>query len=543
MIPPPLESKNSIFTSSFLQKTFGFKENLLLLGLFGLPGISLVLTNLLTSRKQKSSSFFLIILAIGLMSAGLLGIVLNASSIVSYVLICVSIPLLAIAVDCYNRTPNSNAILHLINMGYVAMALNFLLMTRSPDLYILLWRRILPSVVPAFNMLILCLLFQNVGYFLLWEIFYPLKRILLRWSSSPINLVNLSFVDTPVKHFYLILTLISAGLISRIWNFSSGNIYYTDGSAIPGEISSFLGQFDGLYNVGILYGCGLSLDAAYRKIVKPINFIWILAILELLYQVASGSKGRFFFLVIVPIATVFLLVRRQVSWKIFSTLSALGVTSWLLVYPTLTIYRDIRSGTINVTATDPLGQLVEAFQIFSQFSQQKYIDTILIPLTKSGVPEQVLSLTSVIHFQISQASELLWQRMFLFWVPRFLWAEKPVALSTNLIGRLTKRLGQEDFDTSVLTTAPGELFLYYGFWGSVVMLVVGILLRFFNEATSPFKSFSLFRVSILVAFLPKLSNILAVSFEGVFTGFILQLGVLYGVLKLFKEFSKPSIRA
>jgi hypothetical protein len=234
---------------------------------------------------------------------------------------------------------------------------------------------------------------------------------------------------------------------------------------------------------------------------------------------------------------VFLLIRQKVSWKSIFMIGSIGIIAWLFIYPTLTIYRNLMLS--NYAVINPLKIFLQSIQILSHYSWNQYIETILIPLTKSGIAEQVTAMTSIVHYQVSQDSNLLWQRLFLFWIPRFLWPDKPMNLSGNLIGRLSHRVNSEDFTTSVLTTSPGELFLYYGLWGSVLMILPGLIFRWLNAAISPFKFYTSFRVAVMVAYLPLMRGLLSGSFESGLTGIVLQMGVLYLTLFLVKTMLKP----
>jgi hypothetical protein len=515
----------------------GLKEGLFLLGVFGLPGVTLLLSSFLGRVDRKALSFLSTIFALGLMGLSLIWLTLEANSFTARFLVCLAITLTGLTLDSSQSKPNSNITVHLINMGYVGVAGYFLLMQRNPENYPVLWQEVSSSSVNAFNMLLLCLLFQNIGYFLIWNLFPVLRTMLIKWAVSSRNLFNLDYSQRSINRLNLICILTALGLISRIWNFTTGRIYYTEGSGIPFLVSSFLAQFDRLYFVGLLYGCALYFEKQPdQKSTKINRLTGLLVSLELLYQLLSGSKGRFFSFVISPIAMVFILVRRRVSWTSVLLLGGLGLSSWLVIYPTLVIYR-------NLLVTNP-GLLSNSIELLSRSfsslfasSLETYWKIIITPLTRSGVPEQVLAMTSIIHYQTSQASDLLWQRLLFFWVPRFLWVDKPVALSANVIGRLSNRLNPDDLTTSVLITTPGELFLYYGLAGSVLMIFSGLAIRLVNEVISPFKLFSPFRIAVFVTFLPALQVFLGGGFEASLTGLLIQLSILYTTLSLFRVFS------
>jgi hypothetical protein len=426
-----------------------------------------------------------------------------------------------------------NILIHLVNSGYLGVCVYFTIMKMFPESFPGIWITVVFSAPRAIEMLFLCLLFQNIGYYLIWWIFIPLTSPFITWSKSYKNLVNLFFINNSSNQLILFLVLSSFGLISRLWNLSLGNVYYTDGSGIPSSISSFLAQFDQLYVVAWLYGYALSLESSNKK-SSITKLTHIIIFLEFLYQFFSGSKGRFFNYIIIPMASIFILVRKKISWMNFLLLSMFGGFSWLFIYPVLTEYRGLMSSTSINGSLEPITLMNQSIQTVINYSWEKYSDTILTPLNRSGIAEQVTAMTSIIHFQVSQEEGLLWQRLFLFWVPRFVWTDKPIILSGNLIGRLSGRLGSEDFTTSVLTTAPGELFLYSGLWGSSLMILVGLLFRVINEVISPFKIYTPFRAAMLIAYLPLMQGFLSGSFESGLTGIVLQMAILYLVLFLAK---------
>lgn len=511
------------------------KENLLILMVFGIPGWSLVISNLLDSSRSRKACFLLILVSLSSFALGLIGMSDTTHTINFQFITCISFIALTISIDSYLGKFWDNALLHLVNMGYGGVGFYFFIMNLYPDSFPLFWKSILPSASTGFDMLILCLFFQTIGYYLVWQLLYPISNSVKKWSLSPKNLINLSFPGSSSCLPTLIGLFVGLGLTTRLWNLSLGRIYYTEGSGIPFYISSFLAQFDRLYFVALLFGCALSFNANSKK--SSIGYgIWALVIFEFVYQLFSGSKGRFFNFVILPIASVFILVAKRISWKILLLILCIGIFSWLFAYPTLVVYRNLLAANTSSFFIDPVELLNQARQVLRSYSWEQYLEIILTPFNKSGIAEQVIAMTSIIHYDVSQEGSFLWQRLFLFWIPRFLWPEKPVALSGNLIGRLSQRINEEDITTSVLTTAPGELFLYYGLWGSLLMILVGLMLRFLNYSLSPFNFYTPFRVAVLISYLPLAQGILSGSFESGLTGIVLQLGTLYAALLITKIF-------
>jgi hypothetical protein len=533
-----IEKNNKYHYQNRLVSNWGIKEKIYIFMIFGISGLSLILHPISpSSYTYKKLSGVLALLFILLIGLSLSIIAIDADNFCARFLMGSSIVMSLIFLDSNHNKLYENIVIHLVNASYISVGFYFLIMKIFPENFPVIWQTILPSASQAFDMLILCLLFQNIGYYFISGIFSTLIKYIETWGKSYKNLFNISFYfnqrDLQIK---LLATLIILGLITRICNFSTGNFYYTQGTAIPNIIGSLLSQFDRLFFIALLYGYALSLEIKSKKNYITYVIIFLLP-LEFIYQLFSGSKGRFFYFVVLPLAMVFLLIRQKVSWKSIFMIGSIGIIAWLFIYPTLTIYRNLMLS--NYAVINPLKIFLQSIQILSHYSWNQYIETILIPLTKSGIAEQVTAMTSIVHYQVSQDSNLLWQRLFLFWIPRFLWPDKPMNLSGNLIGRLSHRVNSEDFTTSVLTTSPGELFLYYGLWGSVLMILPGLIFRWLNAAISPFKFYTSFRVAVMVAYLPLMRGLLSGSFESGLTGIVLQMGVLYLTLFLVKTMLKP----
>jgi hypothetical protein len=505
------------------------KENIFLLVVFGWAGLPIILPNLLGTLRSRDNSWTWIVV-----SLFIIGFCLFYGYDNFYLKVATSLSTIALLVffDCHQKKFIKNVIIHLMNGGVVGVIVYFLVMKLYPESFPPLWKKVSPALDEAFDMMFLCLIFQNFGYYVIGGLLFPPNSAFVRWTNSSKNLFNLSFIDNDIRQLKLFVILSSFGLITRVWNLILGKTYYTDGSGIPFLINSFLSQFDRLYMVAWLYGCWFW----FQKGTKNNTLTWltiILTLIELAYQILSGSKGRFFNLVLIPLASLLIMTRQRASAFIVFLVTGVSIFSWLFIYPILVIYRNVLSAAS--TVDDPIATIGKAYLTVSTYSIEKYIEIILTPLTASGIAELVLSITSIIYYHVTQDGNLIWPRLFLFWVPRFLWDDKPTNLSTNLIGRLSHRLGQEDFSTSVLNTSPGELYLYFGLMGSCLMILFGIVLRLMNETTSPFKFYSPFRIAILISFLPLLQNVWLVSFESNLTGIVMRFGILYLVLILIKR--------
>jgi hypothetical protein len=526
--------KRSLFSQ------FKIKESFLAFALLGPSAFAMLLPSFLKLDQFKRRGSTIAIIAIGLAALALLFLLSDTLNFWSRFLFCFAIATFLIGSDCRREKFNDHVIAHFVNYLYVAFFFQFFLMNLNPEGFKGVipfngWLRIFSSSPVAADLLLLCFVFQNFGYYLIWELI-PSVSSIKRWSSSAANLVNIKFVSTKNHQLLLVLILMSLGLIYRLWKVATGSAAYLDTGGVPEAINGFLSQFERLYVVGWLY----AYSACLRKEgSKQLNLlIWAFTVAELFFQIISGSKGRFFNFVILPLATTFLLVRRRVGWLIFSLICTLGLFSWLFVYPVLVIYRESLQFAASLGRAGASISLIEALNIFLGYSWEQYIEQLLTPFNKSGVAEQVAALTSLVHYQVSQPAALLWQRLFLFWVPRFIWADKPQPISGNELGKLSARVNVDDDDTSVLQTSPGEVFAYHGIAGSVLFILSGLLLRWFSEATSPFKILTPFRVAVFVAYLPLIKDCLSGTFESALTGFSLQVGVLYAVLWLAKRLIK-----
>ncbi|MFQ3680066.1 MAG: hypothetical protein SNJ60_06120 [Pseudanabaenaceae cyanobacterium] len=435
------------------------------------------------------------------------------------------------------------AIAHAGNALYLSFAVYFVGLDQFPEAFepvLGYWREISVGAREAFDMLIGCFLFQNLGYYALWPLLTQFK--IFRnpgWNLSPRNIFNLAFLKTAGDRTLFFYLLGSFGLIPRFVGLARGRVFYFDGGSGISFLDSLLAQFQSAYNAAWIFGLLLLIQPAFspngwdrvsRRWLKA-GVIFVLAT-EFFIQLVGGSKGGFYLAVVVPLALAYLFGRQRIGWWVVGALAATGLVSVLVVYPTLTVYRD---QLFTLLAEKSRVEAVwDAFQQMRALPWEDYKAIVLRPFNQSGTTEQVVALTASIKFReaIAEDPQLLFQRLLLFWVPRVAWPGKPEALNLNRIGRLTQRVGPEDFGTAVLLTGPGELYLYFGLAGCLLMLLPGFLLRWFEEATSPFWAFSPFRIALFLTFFPRLSGVLTNVFEASLSGVVLQFLSLYVALNL-----------
>lgn len=523
-----------------LSSSIGLKEKLYAVIPFGWGALSLFLAG-----KNKRNIFELY--RIFSFSLGSLGSILFVydHKIIANLIFIIAINLFFISNDLLKNRFEENFIVHFLNASYLGLSLYLYVMTLFPNWFPAsnhLWQFIISSAPKTSLMLTLCLLFQNIGYFILGQILFG-NRVVKNWFHSHKNLLNLEFIKPQHtnKIYILFIILIIIGSLTRILELLlGGSLLYAAGTVIPSSISSFVSQFSILYSIGWLYGYGISINNLINSKEKSNQLIKLITIvlisLEFIFQLISGSKGRFFTQVFIPLSGVYFLIKKKTTWRLVILFFGVGFLSWLVLYPTLTIYRgtfdNIQYNNFSIS-----NNLQIAFQTIVNMNWNDYLDIILRPINQSGFAEQILALTSIIHNDVILPGERenLWQRLALFWIPRALWPEKPTTLSTNLIGRLSGRLNPENYTTSVLMTGPGEVFIYYGIWGSLLMIIAGLLVRGVNDLISPFKKYLILKVAIFIPFLGLISKIISGAFESIITGILMQIGVLYLLLWLFKK--------
>ncbi|NBD18237.1 MAG: hypothetical protein GVY04_19500 [Cyanobacteria bacterium] len=531
-----LNQKKADSLSSFLT----LKEKLYTIIPFGWGALTLFLAG----GTDRSISSFYRFLSFGLGSAGISILTLVNSSLIQVlanILLILGINLFVLSNDLFNEKVDKNLTIHFLNAGYLGLALYLYVMTLYPMWFQDLWPMIVVSAPQSALMLTLCLFCQNIGYFILGNLVFGASSV-ANWFNSRKNVLNLEFIkpNQISKVNLLFFTLIIMGSISRLIEiFLGGSILYGAVNVIPTSISSFLAQFSVLYPIGWLYGSAkiLSPQEKTNKLIKSITFVLIS--FELVFQFFSGSKGRFFTQIIIPLSAVYLLVKKKVSVQFVIIGFGLAFTSWLVLYPVLVVYREalFESYQLFGSSFSLIDNMNFAFQTMLNFSWNDYLDVVMDPLNKLGLAEQNLALTSIIHndLRLPGTGENLWERLMFFWLPRFLWPAKPTNLSANLIGRLTGRVNPEDYTTSVLTTGPGEVFIYYGFAGSLLMIIAGLVFRGTNDLISPFLKFSQLKVATFIVFVGLVDGIISGNFEEAITGILLQLGLLYFIVWLFKK--------
>ncbi|MBX7190676.1 MAG: hypothetical protein K1X94_01380 [Sandaracinaceae bacterium] len=339
----------------------------------------------------------------------------------------------------------------------------------------------------------------------------------LAWSTGATSSVASSFrraMDDLARSEYALQAMIVVGLAIFGLILSIRGVGYL-APLLPTSVAGLLGNMEFLYYVAIY----AAIAAAIRR-QRNVAFVIGWCLLALAYELISGSKGRFAGYILLPAAFVYVVTRKRTHYVATSLLVTLGLVSWLVVYPTLIEYRLLLEQDAD---SDPVAAMATA----NARSTDSYYDKVMTPLVGSVLAEQSLAITSAIEFDVRTSAEELPQRLFLFWIPRFLWPGKPMMLDSNWIGRESRRLSQSNTTTAVVTTSVAEQYVYLGPWGVLLTALVGFVtavlfcgVRFNTRATD-------IEIGLTTYMSRTLPGLIASSFEGAFTGVLLHVLVLF----------------
>lgn len=269
-----------------------------------------------------------------------------------------------------------------------------------------------------------------------------------------------------------------------------------------------------LTNVSVVYYLALyAINAHAAKAGRATVPLLLFDLLALAYELTSGSKGRFALFVLFPLGLTYLCFHRRPSRRFLLATAVFVAASVLLVFPLLVEYRG------EIASSGEHGQ-PDATQISHAANHwnEGYGDKLEMLVRGAGTAEQVTALSSIMHFDVRYPSETLWQRLTLFWFPRLLWVDKPTPLDANEIGRASGRVNPNDYRTSVMATGLGELYVYFGIWGCLLMVIPGAIFATVELAFRPLAAGRPLRLAAGILLLRSFSGIATGGFESTITG-------------------------
>jgi hypothetical protein len=291
--------------------------------------------------------------------------------------------------------------------------------------------------------------------------------------------------------------------------------------------------FDPIIGMTVL-GIGM-LALVYIRSSSRVAWTLMLVIIPITmgFNFFTGSKGKFFAPIIMLGLTYVMVERRiRLSWLLA------GFAAVVLVYPAAQFYRDVLTeGLTRGTAAmlrDPAGVLRAITDFASNYGVRDWlVDGVGATLNRfDGLSILALIMQAtpdVVPYQGGWTIGLI----FLFWIPRAIWPDKPV-LSVGRWINDTYTLGA-GLETSVGSTWIGEFYLNFGWLGVFFgMLGLGILYRVLHEALlahKPIVPTLLAGVSIVQTTAIQLGgNLLAIT--GIFWS-VVQISVLHALVRFF----------
>lgn len=417
-------------------------------------------------------------------------------------LFTIGLAISAIALDHRPSNPTPSLISSLPTAQLASIASYIWLMDEAPDEFPLIWTICSSpaALETAQEMLIASLLSYELGRYIVNRL--GLAQRVAQTSAR-------AFEDLASDDFVLV-AIAAAGTAVFALILSIRGLSYLS-TAMPEELAGFLGNVDFLYYVG-LYA---AVSAAIRR-RWHVGIVSAWVVLALAYELISGSKGRFAAYILIPLIAVYALGRTKVPLRATAIVIVAGMFSWLVIFPTLIVYRNQME--VEGMSDDPVAALATA----RGGSSEAFDDHVLSPIFDSQLAEQAAAMTSIIYFDVRTPAENLPARLFLFWVPRAVWPEKPYPLSANRIGRESHRLSPADETTSVIITSVGEQYAYLGKAGAFTTILLGLAVGLLGPSARTRSDVSDLEIGLVAYLLRLIPAFVSATFESSLTGFGLQ---------------------
>jgi hypothetical protein len=311
--------------------------------------------------------------------------------------------------------------------------------------------------------------------------------------------------------------------------FSSGEYFFGTRSGLSLDVTSTLAYVQGFLFIGlsIMAISAYATESRFRRIV-----VAACAVGSVLALLPTGRRYYLLF-VLTSVAIPWHYYRRRIGLKPI----ILGISAAVIfLYPIGQIYRSQvalnQSSTpiqIPQTIAATLGQTVSLGPIgYFAYSADKFQR-----LNQAGT---LTALRNAVPNKIGYKYGQTFLPGVIWVIPRLVWHDKPTFQFYNDVGRATGILAPDNFDTAVVYTSVGELYLDFGDLGILVgMLVYGLLFSLLYRllVSSPPNETAVFAYSALVvpfwsveeALGPALSG----SLRAIATGLIILL--LVGALR------------
>lgn len=318
---------------------------------------------------------------------------------------------------------------------------------------------------------ILCVFLAIIGF----VVGYWIMRLIRLPKTNPTNLLGTHWISSRVPAVFLALFLIGIGSkIVRIiggayFRFSQQNEIF-----VSGPFYSLIGLLEWMGIVAVGIACAYYFQL--RKNNDLQYWLWQkVSWASIVIQSAFGFFAASRYNAAIPII-IYLIVRHYVFEKdLLKTAIGFGLILFVLM-PAVKLYSNwdmaldsyFRPVTELQTGQGPLAFNVKnakSFVFDSSFGRADQSQILSAIFENSGK----ISLGSTLNgFLISLGP------------PRLLWKSKPITSPDgNLLGRELGILNPEDTTTSIAPTNIGDLYMNFGFWGTVLgMFIMGLVLGY-----------------------------------------------------------------
>lgn len=316
-----------------------------------------------------------------------------------------------------------------------------------------------PDPLPGLVMALVAMIAFAVGYSL------PLRR----YSNVSARLP----AWRPRRAFAAGIICYSIGIVGSFGYFTSTEYFFATRSGISVDLQSIWGFVQGFLFTGLLI---LAITAFSQKERGWTRILVV--VLGLLSVAALLPTGRRYYIYFV-MGSVGVPFHYYVKRLRFTAIVAALAISVFIVYPVGQIYRATIAATPNATIKDvPTLISTSASQLpmsdpttYEQFAVDAHFERM-----------NLASVLSALRSTVPDQMEFKFGATFLpavtSFIPRLVWPDKPTFQYYNEVGRATGLLAPTNYDTSVVYTSMGELYLDFGDLGVILgMLLYGLIYR------------------------------------------------------------------
>lgn len=366
-----------------------------------------------------------------------------------------------------------------------------------------------------FTMMIVILGYSGlaIGYFLPVGriIGNKLGNILPQWNWDSERLRLAGFI------------LLAIGFFNTIVGYFSGVLGY--------QKLAEIGAFDGIIFLMTL----LWLEASFllwlllfRRNVLDVTAVFtgaILIISALAKALYAGNRGGLL-TIFIMVMLAFLLAGRRVGVKQAVTGTAILIVCIIAGMIYGTTFRNIKETEAQIGFEQYTENIFQTIETVSEADNLKTLEQGFLSLAERIDAVSSLAVVVSNYEQLAPYEESygldnnIWKDTATFFIPRFIWQEKPLASEPRKYGELYFNFGENSFTI----TPMGDLIRNFGVYGVFFgMVILGMLLRFVYASLIENREFSYWRAAFYFMILTAISY---ESFYGAIIPYITKVGVI-----------------